>query len=266
MDNTIVKQLIKKNTEMFECVICQRIAFPPVKWNISTVQCESTPKCNHMYCLKCTRIYFQLDKKVNDRHGIRYECCACQQPLSSGSCINGYPKNAKDVYYHCNNDEYTIVELLTKLDGEKRQCEEGKCTFETTDPYKMRVHMRDECEYNELNCKYRKYGCNFKGLRSFLVAHEGCCTFKPTRCMLCNCVIKMADKVYHLNSYHHVTMTHKIDNSVIFDDSTTAPLTPLVVRAATNPNISGGSYFGGSYANSNVQAGTHVHNGNYYNN
>jgi hypothetical protein len=52
---------------------------------------------------------------------ITYECLVCQQPLIKGSCYNGLPQNSKDVYYHCNNDEYIITQELILKESQEVQ-------------------------------------------------------------------------------------------------------------------------------------------------
>ena len=206
MESKITEQLVLKTIETHTCAICQRIAFPPVRWNVENPTDSNIPKCNHLYCLNCTRSYFQLDLKVSDRREVRSECCVCYQPLNRGSCINGQPKNARDIYYHCNGDEYSIIELLVNLEGE-RTCDMKSCNFKTSSPEKMRHHLCSDCDFNVLNCQYRKHGCSFHSFRKEIKHHEDNCEYRIIQCLLCNVMLKKVDKISHLSSFH------KINNS-----------------------------------------------------
>jgi len=204
MESKITEQLLLKIMETHTCAICQRIAFPPVRWNVENPSDSNIPKCNHLYCLNCTRSYFQLDLKVSDRREIRSECCVCYQPLSRGSCVNGQPKNARDIYYHCNGDEYATVELLITLEGD-RMCDMKNCSFETTSPEKMRQHLNSECNFNVLNCQFRRNGCSFHSNRKDIKSHEDDCEYQTIQCLLCNVLIRKIDKTTHLSSFHKIS-------------------------------------------------------------
>lgn len=200
-------QIVNKNLEVYTCAICQRISFPPVRWNVKNPTDSSIPRCNHTYCLCCTRSYFQLDKKVSDRRETRLECCVCQHPLNTGSCTSGAPRNAKDVYYHCNGDDYEMVKLLMQVENEWRQCEEQGCDYITNDPECMRKHLREECMHNNLTCRYRSQGCSFVGFRDSVSEHEKECQFQILLCGLCNNTLVSIDKNQHLRSYHYISNT-----------------------------------------------------------
>jgi hypothetical protein len=198
--------IITKIQETYTCQICQRIAFPPVKWNVQTPFDNNIPRCVHMYCLNCTRLYFQLDTKIVDRKPVRYECLVCQQPLNRGNCYNGNPANAKDVYYHCSNDEYIITQQLVlneSQDGIK--CVYEECQFKTSDPYKMKAHNRHDCNFNVITCSNRQYGCKFTGKRQSINEHNLNCEYKPVKCKLCSLLISSKYSNDHLIKYHFVT-------------------------------------------------------------
>jgi hypothetical protein len=207
--NTIITKIEQNHT----CPICQKIAFPPVKWNIQTPLDNNIPRCNHIYCINCTRLYFQLDKKVIDRKPVRYECLVCQQSLIKGSCYNGLPQNSKDVYYHCNNDEYIITqELILKESPEGRKCVYDECNFKTIDPYKMKIHSRDECKFNVITCPNRYYGCKISDKRDIISNHAFYCEYLPIKCKLCLSSVSKKESILHLINNHHVNQNVKFSD------------------------------------------------------
>jgi len=212
MEN-ILQNIYQIENDKYKCPICHEIAFPPVKWWVSKPVDPNITPCNHIYCLECTRTFFQLNRKISDRTVNRFECLICQQQLIHGTTATGVPKNANDVYYHCSYDDYKIVKLLVELEtnGLGKKCIETNCNYTTTCPNDMRNHCKNECLVSNMKCIHP--GCNFTSTRVFLSEHEKNCVFKPLQCKLCKIKKNRNDLVYHYYNYHKVE--HNIDS--IFD-------------------------------------------------
>lgn len=258
MSSSTFDQIINKNLEVYTCAICQRISFPPVRWNVKNPTESNIPRCNHVYCLSCTRVYFQLDKKVNERRETRYECCVCQQQLHTGSCSSGAPKNAKDVYYHGNGDDYEMVKLLMEVEGEVRQCEEKGCTYTTNDPIQMRTHLIESCNYNNLTCRYRNQGCSFVGFRGEVSEHQTVCLYQITQCGLCNNTIVFNDKDKHLRSFHYITNANLVSEQCFTKSN--------ALNASISSNITlSPNYTACSHPATSTYANSSYNYNNYYN-
>jgi len=203
MENTL-QSIYSIEVDKLTCPICHEIAFPPVKWFIQKPDNQHTPMCSHVYCLNCTRTYYQLNKKISDRNVNRYECLLCQQKLILGSTVTGAPKNASEVYFHCTTDECRIVKLLVTMETDSlgRKCVEDSCNYRTCCPEEMKSHCRNECEVALLKCTFQ--GCHFMSTRKFMKEHEIDCRWKPIRCKFCSFQKCHAELLYHYTQYHRI--------------------------------------------------------------
>jgi hypothetical protein len=204
MENIFLEKIYQIEIEKYKCPICHEIAFPPVKWWVAKPSDNNTTVCNHIYCLECTRLYFQLNKKIADRVVNRYECLICHQSLIWGSTITGVPKNANDVYYHCHIDDYQIIKLLIEKEtnGIGKKCIENNCTFQTCCPEEMKLHCRNDCLASNIKCSY--LGCYFTATRNFVREHEKTCYFKPVQCKLCQLKKNKSELIFHYQNHHRV--------------------------------------------------------------
>ena len=200
----ILNKLYSIEIEKFTCPICHEIAFPPVKWFVIKPESQHTPLCNHVYCLNCTRTYFQLSKKISDRTVNRFECLLCQQQLIFGSTITGQPKNASDIYYHCNADDCKIIKLLIEKEtnGVGKKCHEIGCEYRTTCPEEMKNHCRNDCEVAQIKCFNQ--GCTFTDNRKFVYEHLKICPWTPLQCKFCHFKKHKTDLQYHYKHFHKI--------------------------------------------------------------
>lgn len=226
------KEIIKSCQELYTCLICQKIAFPPVKWNTVT-PINSTPKCNHIYCLECTKIYFSLEKSK-----IRYNCLSCQKVLQS----------EVDTYNFCTYDEDNLVNILIKINGEERKCSE--CDFTSDDLFLMKNHILRECSFIKYNCKYKKNGCNEKLFNAELNLHENICDYKTMECLFCHQLMINKDIKYHMKSYHYVhnndidISTFTRESNKVIKTNITGPTGPMMnsyTMTSSYPNVYTGS-------------------------
>lgn len=207
MEN-ILSNIMSVELDKYKCPICHDIPFPPVKWFIEKPYDQHTPLCNHIYCLECTRIYFQLNKKISERTVNRYECLLCQQQLIKGNTVSGVPKNASDVYYHCNSDDCRIIKLLIEYDtnGFGKKCPQQNCSYRTCCPEEMKFHCRDSCLFTKIKCPHP--GCFKYDYREVVNKHIQTCTLKPIQCKLCKAKSSYHELVSHYQNYHKIYELH----------------------------------------------------------
>jgi hypothetical protein len=184
-------------TDIYTCAICQRISFPSVRWNVESPSDSNIPKCNHTYCLSCTRRYFELDKESTERVK-RYQCLVCQKLIIS----------RKDLYFVCTSDEDNIVKHLMEINNDTRMCESEDCFFDTNDPNEMKEHIKI-CSSYVTKCKYQLAGCKHISKREELIEHEKQCLYQIKKCLLCH------KNIIYKDIYNHMVKYHYISNSVI---------------------------------------------------
>jgi len=180
-------------TDIYTCAICQRISFPPVKWNVECPEDSTIPKCNHIYCLNCTKLYFELDKEQSERTK-KYQCLVCQKYLLSKD----------NIYFICTQDEDNIVKYLLTKNNDIRFCDSQECIFKTNDPYLMKEHIKN-CSTYIKKCKYGISGCNYISKQSELKEHEKLCEYRIVKCILCKRNIINKNKLKHMVQYHYIT-------------------------------------------------------------